>query len=90
MNRQIESARAPQQKADCMIKAAEFNDLFDVVKLVNSQRKGNGLDLLTGDDLENVKSPKLKNELLVSCCYGLTLKLSAWLNISHFEVSQSS
>ena len=49
-----------------MKKAAEFNDLFDVVKLVNSLRKGNGLDLLTGDDLENVKSPKLKNELLVS------------------------
>ena len=90
MNRQIESARTPQQKADYMKKAAEFNDLFDVVKLVNSQRKGNGLDLLTGDDLENVKSPKLNNELLVSCCCGLTLKLNAWLNISHFGVSQSS
>ena len=57
-----------------MKKAAEFNDLFDIVKLVNSQRKGNGLDLLTGDDLENVKSPKLKNELQVSS--GLTLKLN--------------
>ena len=57
---------------------------------MNSQRKGDGLDLLTGDDLENVKSPKLKNELLVSCCCGLTLKLSALSNISHFEVSQSS
>ena len=54
---------------------------------MNSQRKGNGLDLLTGDDLENVKSPKLKNRLQVSCCCGLTLKLSAWLNISHFGVS---
>ena len=90
MNRQIESARAPQQKADYMKIAAEFNDLFDVVKLVNSQRKGNGSDVLTGDNLENVKSPKLKNELLVSCCCGLTLKFNAWLNISHFGVSQSS
>ena len=77
------------KKADYMKKAAEFNDLFDVVKLVNSLRKGNGLDLLTGDDLENVKSSKLKNELLVSCCCGLTLKLNAWLNISHFGVSES-
>ena len=67
MNIQTESARAPQQKADYMKKATEFNDLFDVVKLVNSLRKGNGLDLLAGDALENVKSPKLKNELLVSC-----------------------
>ena len=49
MNRQIESARTPQQKTDYMKKAAEFNDLFDVVKLVNSQRKRSGLDLLTGD-----------------------------------------
>ena len=64
-----------------MKKAAEFNDLFDVVKLVNPHRKGNGLDLLTGDDLENVKSPKLKNVLQVSCCCGLTLKLNAWLNV---------
>ena len=32
-----------------MKKDAEFNDLFDVVKLVNPQRKRNGLDLLTGD-----------------------------------------
>ena len=47
-NRTIESVRTPQQKADYMKKAAEFNDLFDVVKLVNSQRKRNGLDLLTG------------------------------------------
>ena len=83
----IESVRTPQKKADYMKKAAEFNDFFDVVKLVNSQRKGNRLDLLTSDDLENVKSPKLKNELQVSCCCGLTLKLNAWLNISHFGVS---
>ena len=35
----IESVRTPQQIADYMKKDAEFNDLFDVVKLVNSQRK---------------------------------------------------
>ena len=34
------------------------------------------------------KSLKLKNELHISCCCGLTLKLNAWLNISHFGVSQ--
>ena len=51
------------------------------------ERKGNGLDLLTGDGLENGKSPKLKNELQVSCCCGFTLKLNAWLNISHFGVN---